>query len=109
MPSIVVPVKPSFNAKAISALELLIEKPATRAGSPIKALLGLRPRALTNNRDASSNSGDGNMGANNGIYANNGDGANNGICANDAICANRSFRRRLWRLVLPGSAQLAPR
>jgi hypothetical protein len=113
MPSIAVPVKSSFYTKAMLAFNY--RKAGTRAGFSIKVLLGLLLRTIINNRDASNNSGDGNTGANNGIYANNGDGANNGIyandaiCATDAICANRPFRRRLWRLMLPGSAQLAPR
>ncbi len=99
-----VPVKPSFNAKAISALELLIEKPAARGG------VSSSPWRITNNRDASNgacNSG-GNTDANNGIYANNGDGANSGDGAN-TFYNNRSCRRRLWGLVSPGSAQRAPR
>jgi hypothetical protein len=48
MLSLGVPVKPSFHAKAISALELLIEKPPARGGLSIAVFvrLPLRPGVL---------------------------------------------------------------
>jgi hypothetical protein len=76
------------------------------------AMIAFSSWCITNNRDANNgacNSG-GNTDANNGACNSGGNtDANNGDGANNAFDNNRPFRRRLWGLVLPGSAQLAPR